>query len=104
MVLLNSNLSAPDAIQQRLPQDLFPGGVSRALLLNSMKFCKENCNFVTRGDNSKPGFFERGHDIDKTVKGIREKLKYTNDVGEKNIIIDRKEQEKLIGSLQNLFA
>lgn len=105
ITLLQSNLSAPDAIQQRLPGDLFPGGFSRALLLNSSSFCKESCNFVSRGDNNKPGFFERGHDIDETVKGIQGKLKYTNDVGEKNIIIvDREEQQKLIDSLQSLFS
>ena len=104
MTIIQANLSAPDAIQQRLPQDLFPGGLRRALLLNSSTFCKESCNFVSRGGNNKPGFFDRGHDVDKTVKRIREKLKYTNNVGEKNIIIDREEKEKVIGSLKSLFG
>ena len=103
MTMIQANLSAPDAIQQRLPGDLFPGGLRRALLLNSSTFCKENCNFVSCGGNNKPGFFDRGHDINDTEKRIREKLKYTNDVGEKAIIIDREEKEKVIGSLKNLF-
>lgn len=99
MTCLFFNLSASAPIQQHLPNDLFRGGYKHDLLVNSQTFCKRSCNFVNPSERPKPGFFKDGHDMAKTVKGIRDNIIHPK-VGTKNVIIDSEEQ---LASLKRLF-
>ena len=101
MVYMQSNLSAPGPIQQRLPDDLFQRGYEEALLLSCTSFCRNKCNFFSQGSTLKPGFFKEGHDMAGTAKGIRAKLSKMRDVKEMKVIIDHKEH---IDSLNRLFS
>ena len=87
MTCLNYNLSFQNLIQQQLPENLFPCGFVRTLLINAPSYIKRSCDIPMM-----EGFFDNVHDEEsKVVKRIKtEKKDFV--VGEKTIIIERQEE------------